>query len=83
MMTTLEMLWQLLCAELALGLLLGEAEAEEEAEGAEEVEEVEVGDNQPLSLCNNSSLSQLPLTYKSWEHFPESSTEKEIRLMPS
>ena len=49
-MTTLEMLWQLLCAEPALGLLLGEAEAEEEAEGAEEAEEVEVGDNQPLSL---------------------------------
>ncbi len=73
MMTALEMLWQPLCNRQALGLLLEEAVEEEEAV---EGEEVEVEDNQLLSLRNNSSPSWLPPIYKSWGHFPKSSMER-------
>jgi len=74
-MSALGTLWQLLCEGQALGLHLEEV--------AVEGEEVEAGGNQLLSLHNNSSLSQLPPTYKSWECSPASSKEKEIKLMPS
>jgi len=79
LMTTLGMLWQPLCKGQALGLHLEEAYLEE----GEEVEEAEAEGNQLLSLHNNSSPSHLLLTYESWEHSLESSTEKEIRLTPS
>jgi len=76
-MTALEMLWQPLCNRQALGLLLEEAEEEVvEEEEAVEGEEVEVEDNQLLSLHNNSSPSRLPPIYKSWGHFPKSSMER-------
>ncbi len=78
--TTLEMLWLPLCAEPALGLLLGEA-VEEVAEEAVEGEEAE--GNQPLFLHNSSSPFQPPQTYESWGHCPDSLTEKETKPMPS
>jgi len=81
--TALEMLWQLLYVEQGLGLHLEEAEeAEEEKMEEVEEEEVVVEDNQLLSLHNNLSPSYWPPIYKSWEHFPISSKEKEIRQMP-
>jgi len=84
LMTALGMLWQLLCEGQALGLRLREAVEEKEEEGvAVEAEEAEAGGNQLLSLYNNSSPSQLPPTYESWEHSPESSKKKEIKQMPS
>ena len=82
MKTTLETLWQPLCEGQALGLHL-EAEAEkEEEEVVVEGEEVVEGGNQLLSLHNSLSLSHQPPIYESWKHFPKSSKEKEIRLMP-
>jgi len=68
---------------VTLGLCLEEVAEEEEAEVAVGGEEEEAGGNQLLSLHNNSSLSQLPPTYKSWECSPASSKEKEIKLTPS
>jgi len=82
LMTALGMLWQPLSKGQALGLRPEEA-VEEGGEGAVEGEEAEVGGNQLLSLHNNLSPSQQLPTSKSWEHSPESSTEKETKPMPS
>jgi hypothetical protein len=70
----------LLWLPLSEGLDQGPQEVEvEEAEAAEEGEEVAVEDNQLLSLRSNSSLSLRPLTCEPWGHSPESSTEKETK----
>jgi hypothetical protein len=61
----------------------GQGPQEAEAEAVEEGEESAVEDNQLLSLHSNLSPSLQPLTYKPWEHSPESSMEKETKLTHS
>jgi hypothetical protein len=79
-MNALGTLWQLPSEGQALGLHLGEEEAEvgeeEEGEGAA------AEDNRPLFLLNSLSLSPQQPTYATWELSPGSSKGKETRQMP-